>query len=196
MYLKFRTNSPSTEPDSGYGAQSPQYGRDISSENALFCQDCHYDTEMYPLAEGQSAESVASSFCTDLDNRCVKGRVAFRIGLSHGFRAGGWLSGKSKNSLNATGSYISQRKIPGQELLGAKCLCCDVFAQHRARGCLRSHPRLPAPAAERRVIVVFRFLFSSCLRLVSLFFFFPLLLLFWAAKSLQLDGEVFSQPCQ
>lgn len=52
--------------------------------------------------------------------------------LSHGFRTKGWLPGKSENSLNVTGSYISKRKISGQKLLGAMCLCCDVFAQHKA----------------------------------------------------------------
>lgn len=88
---------PSTEPDSGYGGQSSQYGRDISSKNALFCQDCHYDSKMYPFAKGQNSVSP-SSFYTDLDNRCIKGNVVFRI-ICH------MASGQEDG-------YLARRRIP------------------------------------------------------------------------------------
>lgn len=82
---------------------------------------------------------AASSFSTDSDSRCVKGRVVFRItchmasGQEDGYLA-------RTGTVNVTGSYISKRRIPDQKLLGAKCLCCDVFAQHRAKWLLRKPP--------------------------------------------------------
>lgn len=100
--------------------------------------------------------------------------------LSHGFRARGWPSGKSENSLNVTGSYISKRKIPGQKSLGAKCLCCDVFAPRKARGllsccCLRSHIAFTCLQLRLNAIVVLHFLLLlSWLHLFLLYFFFLL----------------------
>lgn len=103
--------------------------------------------------------------------------------LSHGFRTGGWLSGKSKNSLNVTGSYISERKIRGQKLLGAKCLCRDVFTQHKAGwlrhcGCFRILIACASLQLTLSAAVALHFLLLlSWLHLFSLYFFPPLILL-------------------
>lgn len=84
-----------------------------------------------------------------------KRQKGIRDHLSHGFRARGWLSGRNKNSLNVTGSYVSQRKIPDQKLLGAKCLCHNVFVQHGAKGLLRNPPTLPSFATKGWVLSLF-----------------------------------------
>lgn len=95
------------------------------------------------------------------------------------------ITGKGENSLNVTGSYISKRKIPIQKLLGAKCLCCDVFAQHEARwvgycGCLRSS-ELSLVCKLRLSVLGFHFPFF--LVLVAVFFF----LLYFSPKLLSLS---------
>lgn len=113
--------------------------------------------------------------------------------LSHGFRARGWPSGKSENSLNVTGSYISKRKIPGQKSLGAKCLCCDVFAPRKARGllsccCLRSHIAFTCLQLRLNAIVVLHFLLLlSWLHLFLLYFFF---LLWFSSELLNLSSWI------
>ena len=175
LHLKLRPEGPSLKPDTGYGGQSSQHGRDVASKKTLFCQDCHYDTKMHPFAEAK-IQSRCFQFLHWFRQQMRKRQNGIRDHLSHGFGARGWLSGKNKNSLDVTGSYISKRKLPTRSRLVPSAFAVMSSPSTELNGCLRT-TSLPWFAAEAEcyhcfassliVLVAFRravfffFLFSS-----------------------------------
>lgn len=109
--------------------------------------------------------------------------------LSHDFRTKGWLPGKKENSLNVTGSYISKRKISGQKLVlcafavmslpSTKLGGCNIVTAWES-----TYSLLVCSWGSALWLCIF---FYRCLSCIFLAVHFSPLILFWNAKSIQLN---------